>query len=219
MATHEIQQGEYLAKIAENYGFPDWKVIWDDPGNEDLRNNRQDPNVLYPGDKLYIPDFDDKIVSAATGNRHRFVLTRTQLKLKLVLADHDGKAIQSAGYTLKVGDQQLEGTTGSDGSLEELIPNDVEDGELTLTDLGITIPLKIGHLDPILNREDNSAIISGLQARLNNLGFYCGDVDGELGPMTTAALQAFQEKVMGREDADGNPDSDTLDKLLSEHGC
>ena len=58
----------------------------------------------------------------------------------------------------------------------------------------LILDLGMGHLDPI---ED----LSGVQARLENLGFHCGDEEGELGPRTQAALKRFraQHKIEEEE--------------------
>jgi peptidoglycan hydrolase-like protein with peptidoglycan-binding domain len=47
--------------------------------------------------------------------------------------------------------------------------------------------LRLGHLDPV-------AEISGVQARLLNLGIYGGPVDGEMNPEFEAAIRVFQER-------------------------
>ncbi len=68
--------------------------------------------------------------------------------------------------------------------------------------------LALGHLDPVDENE-------GVQARLNNLGFYCGKVDGIIGPHTAAALKSFQRK-MGLPDT-GRADQTTRARLRDAH--
>jgi peptidoglycan hydrolase-like protein with peptidoglycan-binding domain len=58
-----------------------------------------------------------------------------------------------------------------------------------------------------------------VQARLHNLGFLAGAGSGTLDDATTAAVRRFQQTVLGREDADGALDDETLSKLVAEHGC
>ncbi|MEM9692672.1 MAG: LysM peptidoglycan-binding domain-containing protein [Myxococcota bacterium] len=50
---HIVGYGEYLVKIAADYGTT-WQLIWNHPKNAEHRNKRRSPNVLYPGDVLVI---------------------------------------------------------------------------------------------------------------------------------------------------------------------
>jgi len=68
--------------------------------------------------------------------------------------------------------------------------------------------LELGRLDPVDK-------ISGVQARLNNLGFDCGRVDGVMNTETKEALQAFQVTV-GLPPT-GELDSATKAKLYEGH--
>jgi hypothetical protein len=63
---HTVVQGEYLSKIARNYGFSDYRTIWEHPKNAALKQARQNPNVLFPGDRLFIPDIPILVRTAAT---------------------------------------------------------------------------------------------------------------------------------------------------------
>jgi len=62
-------------------------------------------------------------------------------------------------------------------------------------------------------------VITGIQARLKNLGYYGGDIDGVFGRETRAAVRQFQQTKMNRNDADGEIDIDTTSALLDHHGC
>ena len=218
---HTVEQGEYLASIAKDYGFSDWHTIYDHPQNADLKKRRPNPDILFPGDELFIPDKAQKQESCATEKKHRFQVKVPKAWLKIVLKDSEGKPLSNQPYTLNLGCLACNGTTDGVGSLQQKIPIGIEIGQLTLDKLGLTWPLKIGHLDPINDGGDgeDSAITSGLQARLNNLGFHCGDVDGILGPKTIDAIKSFQRSILGRDDPSGEPDKETRDALRSRHGC
>jgi hypothetical protein len=52
--------------------------------------------------------------------------------------------------------------------------------------------LQIGRLNPLMEKAHTKYCISGVQQRLNNLGFYCGKIDGIKGPNTKLAIERFQ---------------------------
>ncbi len=53
--TYTVEQGDCLDSIAFAHDFfPD--TIWNHPPNAAIRAERKDPNILYPGDVLTIPD-------------------------------------------------------------------------------------------------------------------------------------------------------------------
>jgi N-acetylmuramoyl-L-alanine amidase len=214
---HTVQQGEYLASIAQQYGFADWHLIYDHPQNAGVKRMRPNPNVIMPGDELYIPDKTQKQESGPTEKRHKFQIKTSKVWLRIVLKDAEDKPIANQPYTLTVAWRPRKGTTDGSGLLQQEIPMGSKSAELSLDKLAVSWHLQIGHLDPVDSADDESAGIEGVQARLNNLGFYCGHVDGILGSRTEAALNAFQKKY-GITDS-GLPDSTTRSKLVELHGC
>ena len=56
MPTHIVRAGENLTAIARKYGYSDWKTIYDHARNADFRKKRPNPNVIMPGDEIYVPD-------------------------------------------------------------------------------------------------------------------------------------------------------------------
>lgn len=213
--THIVEQGEYLASIAKDYGFSDWHTIYDHPQNADLKKKRPNPNVLFPGDQLFIPDKQLKEESCATEKKHRFQIKVPKASLKIVLKDSDGNALSNQPYTLKIAWLEFKGTTDGNGALEQKVPIGVQTGDLHLDKLGIDWPLKIGHLDPIEDKGSSNEILSGVQARLNNLGFHCGEVDGIQGPLTESAIRAFQQNY--GLTVTGTPNNATRAKLAELH--
>lgn len=68
---HTVRQGECINSLAERYGFfPD--TLWDAAENKDLRELREDPNILQPGDVVHIPDLTRGEESGGTDELHRF---------------------------------------------------------------------------------------------------------------------------------------------------
>ncbi|MGO9272168.1 MAG: PGRP and LysM peptidoglycan-binding domain-containing protein [Terriglobia bacterium] len=172
--NYTVQQGDYLSKIAKENGFPDYHTIWDHPNNAQLKQQRQNPNVLFPGDQLFMPDMEQRQESGATDQRHTFVTTKGALKLRLVLEDIYEQPIAGAACTLVVQGQGYPVTSDSSGKIEQAIPATAQDGFLVITAdqtpfQNVQIPLKIGSLDPVDQ-------VSGQIARLNNLGYFAGKI-------------------------------------------
>jgi N-acetylmuramoyl-L-alanine amidase len=212
---YTVLQGDHLSKIAKDNGFTDYAVIWDHPNNANLKNHRKNPNVLLPGDEVFIPDIEQKQESGATDRKHTFVVDKKTLKLRLVLEDIYEKPIAGAQCALLVDGQVFQLTTDGNGKLEQEIPLDAKEGTLTIRGdqtpfADDVIPIKIGHLDPI----DEP---SGQIARLNNLGYSAGKVDGSDDDAFESAIEEFQCDHLLKVDGDCGPQ--TQAKLKQVHGC
>jgi hypothetical protein len=216
---HTVVQGEHLSGIAKKYGFSSYKTIWDHGQNAELKKERQNPNVIFPGDRLFIPDRGEQEVSKSTEVRHRFKLKTEKLKLRLVLEDMYEKPIASANVELRLENEELKLTTNRQGRIEQEIKPTEERAFLTIKDQQtpineILIPIKIGHLDPVDE-------VSGQEARLNNLGYFAGPFEGlseeENKAMFLSAVEEFQcdHGLV----VDGKCGPKTQAKLKQVHGC
>lgn len=193
MATHIVKQGECLSSIARHYGLPSWRTIYDHPNNAGFRAKRPDPNLIYPGDQLFIPGLEPREENASTDKRTTFRTTREGVRLAIRVHDEEGNAVANAKFRILAIDTQTEhtGSTNVEGIAEAPIPDDAEHAQLEVWPQGQDNAecwrwdILIGHLDPL-------DTVSGHQARLNNLGYDSGDVDGIKGPITEAAIKAFQ---------------------------
>jgi N-acetylmuramoyl-L-alanine amidase len=221
MAGHYVvKQGDHLSGIAEQNGFTDYKIIWNHPENADLREKRKNPNVLFPGDRLFIPDKEIQEFSRSTDQLHVFVLKTTPLKLRIKLHRFYSKPIANTPCDLLISGDLLHLTSDATGIVEQTISKTVQDATLRvhqqITVKGrsvpddFDIPIKIGHLNP--ERE-----LSGQVARLSNLGYY----RSELVPIDDAefvsAVEEFQCDHGLAVDGDCGPA--TQAKLKEVHGC
>ena len=212
---YTVEQGDHLSKIAKDNGFTDYTVIWDHPNNADLKKQRQNPNVLFPGDQVFIPEMEEKQESGATDKKHTFTINKKTLKLRLVLEDIYEKPIAGAQCALLVEGQTFQLTTDANGKLEQEIPLDAKEGTLTIRGdqtpfANDIIPIKIGHLDPIDE-------LSGQIARLNNLGYFAGPLAGSDTDALESAVQEFQ--CDNSLNIDGICGPQTQSKLKQVHGC
>lgn len=218
MATyHSVEQGECLSSIAHAFGFADYRTIYDHAQNAALKKRRPNPNILFPGDRLYIPDKRDKEQPRGTAQRHVFQTPGPTVLLRLRVLDEEDRPHAGKRYVLKIDGRLYSGCTSKQGWIEQDVPVDAATAELTVWpveddhDEICRCDLVLGYLDPVEE-------MTGVQARLNNLGYWCGAVDGLMGPRTEAALKRFQRDagltVTGKADAQtGNRLRDWHDKL------
>lgn len=202
-STHRVVAGETLQRIASRHGFNDWKKVWFHQNNDEFRRRRPNPDILQPGDDIFIPD--PPAEELRTGRRHRFIARRsvTTLRLRLEIGNDNPESLAGARFRLDIGGTLVEGSCDMTGSIEAEIPCTEEEGTLTIWleddgDETWEIDLRIGHLDPLETTE-------GIQARLNNLGYHCGDHDGVLGERTDRALLRFRDDHGIRADSSTDP--------------
>ena len=207
MSKYVIKEGECLFSIAQRHGLF-WKKIWAHPKNSELQRRRRDPNILHPGDVVFIPEKEEKQENGSTELRHRFRKKGVPAKVRLRLMRHN-RPRPNESYVLEVDGTLSSGTTDTDGMLEHSIPPNAKKGKLYVGKRREEYVLNLGHMDPL-----NELI--GIQKRLNNLGFHCGPANGVLGPRTTDALKTFQKKHNLPES--GEADEATKNKLTEVYG-
>lgn len=222
--AHVCRPGECLARIAWRY-LLDPKVVSDHPDNRDLLAKRKDPTMLFPGDKLTIPDGKEPSFTVATGQHHRLVVHPPRKELRLVVKDENQEPMANAAYQLTLDGvrpekQNRSGTTNGQGMLSERIPLKCMSALLEIA--GWRLHLRLGFLHPM--PADDSESASGVESRLRALGYAAGHsrrtAPGKprvLSTDTRLALGLFQTDA-GVE-ATGNLDDATLDKLKQGYGC
>lgn len=218
---HIVEAGEHLAGIAAQFGFSNFRTIWDHPENTELKKLRENPNVLFAGDRLFIPDRDLKEEARQTEKRHRFVASIEALELHVKVHDQGFQPIH--------GDVVL--ATESDETLMEQ-QGDVFQApirpETKIAVLDFPLP-EGGRLRPKIRvqpgRLDPLETLPGQQQRLSNLGYFAGFVKTEatdpkkVDPQFRWAVEEFQRDHMGPKQVDGVLGPLTLKKLKEVYGC
>lgn len=216
-----VKQGEYLQQIAQRMGF-DARAVWEHERNKHLKDTNRTPSILHPGDIIYVPTIDPKFQSVSVGQANEFSTQSAGFaNLTLAFLDAAGKPLASTAvaYQGLPGAQKAPTATSGDGSLNLSVP-------LSLTQFLITFPEKhfavrvwVGHMDPVSK-------ISGLQKRLSHLG-YGGSILTrmaqhrrlERSPQSALCMQLTAFQIDHKLAVTGEPDADTVKKLLEEHGC
>ena len=223
MPQHIVKQGDHISKIARQYGFEDYETIWDHPENAAIAEQRQDPHILFPGDRLYIPEKEEKYEVGSTNQRHHFQLIGQQIFLRLRLLDTNWNAIANKPIELRVDHLEHELTTNGDGEIEQSINKKSEYATLSYTEtednFDVIIPMHIGSLDPVDTEP-------GQKARLNNLGYFAGPPEDIKDQNTDSPEEAQQFQSAVEEfqcdhdlEVNGFCEATTQAKLVEIHGC
>lgn len=209
MPDHTIQQGEGISLLGELYGLAP-KTIWDHPANAGLRSKRKDPDILMPGDVLFIPEVRGREHPVLTDRRHIFRRKGTPAYLRLQFF-HGSVPRSHVPFRLELENSTFEGFTDSNGVIEMFVPCGSRTGTVSLGS-GIFAEhfvVRIGELDPANEMQ-------GVQKRLSNLGLFAGEIDGKESPNLTAAIAAFQKRA-GIIPASGRLDDRTRKQLETAH--
>lgn len=215
---YRVRPGDCISSLACKHGLLP-ETIWNHPENRSLKKDREDGHILLPGDILFIPDKQTTDRSCPTERKHRFRRKAVPEKLRIRFLDQDGKPRSGTPYVLKLDSQSgrsfvfKEGVTDSNGILEESISPDASRGTVILQDREEEeYEVMLGHMDPLDE-------ISGVQARLNNLGYDCGEQDGVVGEKAREALQDFQREheLEVMDDSSVEVNEETRAKLSEAH--
>jgi N-acetylmuramoyl-L-alanine amidase len=206
---HIIEQGEWIGMLAAIYGITKAETIWNEGNNEQLRNKRKTPNILLPGDEVFIPAIATKDVDAPAEKKSKFKLSLPADEFTLAVLDEENEPRKGVPYKLLIGKMKLEKKTDDQGRIKAKIPSGADRARLEIDDQVIT--LLLGHLDPLEE-------VSGIQQRLKNLGYYFGEVDGIEGPLTRNAVEVFQTDYPPLK-VDGICGPKTREKLKEIYGC
>lgn len=210
MKKHNVIQGDCISSIAEDNGFF-WETIWNLPENKPLRDERRDPNVLYLGDSVFIPDKRVKELSEPTNNVYKYRLKNTPAKLKVrILQDAEPRVDET--FVLSIDNVEIKrGKIPSDGNVEIPILPQAKIGKLVIGEGEKTEEyiLNLGYLDPIVT-------LTGVKARLNNIGFDCGKINNEMNEETIQAITDFQSYI-NHPNPSGELDDQTRNALANLH--
>jgi len=239
-----VRQGDCLNSIAYTHGFF-WQTLWNLPENAGLRQHRDTPFQLMPGDRVTVPELRQREEASETEQLHRFRRKSVPAVLKLRILD----VPQPTDATDESPPEEEEGQEGvelvvrepAEDALEpepacdrpyDLIVDGVRGPSGRTDDDGLadlTIPpdarLVRVILDPgtpnsrtltvRLGALDPLSSPAGQAQRLLNLGF-TEDPSGSDPQALSQGLEAFQRN---RDlEPTGRADSTTLDRLREAHG-
>ena len=183
-----------------------------------LRSRRPNPNVLYPGDEVFVPDLELKEEPAETDRRHRYQVKSQTLRVTIVLDQVYKRRLAAVHCVLRAGGREVAQPTDAQGRITLDIPPDTREGTLivrnseTLFDEAM-IPIHVGDLDPVEE-------VSGQRGRLNNLGYFAGPFGDKDDAGNDKAFKSAVEEFQCDHDlvVDGKCGPRTQAKLKDVHG-
>jgi hypothetical protein len=208
-----IADGEHLSGLAARQGF-DPAAVWNDDRNRDLRAERAHPNVLAPGDVVFVPDAPPAPAALHHQQSNRYRADVPTVWLDLVLGA-GGRPFANEAYRIEGAGDPITGTSDGDGKLSVEVPAHVREVRLIVPGQHSETRLRIGGLDPI----DHDG---GVASRLANLGYLVPPMDGD-GASPEEAAEELAEALAEFQRDNGleitrEADAPTVDALARAHG-
>jgi len=180
----KVEPGECVLSIAESEGMP-WTRIWEAPENAALAELRGKPNILLPGDEVYVPDLEPREESGVTEQKHKF---RAKRGVELRIRIHTLKGPRkNEPFHLEVDGKKIKGTTektSAEGLAVIRVPASLRRAVLVVGKMEDEYELFIGFMDP-------ADTVTGQHARLQNMGYDVGGVQTEWDAASVSAIRQF----------------------------
>lgn len=223
---HKVKTGETLDSLAKTNGLTwqelaefNWGTSKTDEINKKLRSDigctrktKDSKNYMFDdSDKpgiIFIPcKWEQNGLSTTKTYTFRLSQYAFSTESYIWIEVHDSIGLyDSEPFKIEVNGKVIEGKTTPHGVIEAMVPKDAMEGDLTIG--GYTYKIKL--LD-----DEIGDSLEATQIRLNNLGFYCGQVDGIWGDRSKAAMKLFQSKFT--LPPTGKADDDSLALLKKVH--
>jgi hypothetical protein len=227
MRPYIVRRSDHLTKLALRFGFSADEV-WSHPRNAELKAKRRNPNILCPGDVLWIPDEARLPLPLDVGAANAYVASVPEVTVRLTLRDAAGVPLRGRKYVAVGPGTRVEGEVGTEGLVE--IPMDAHVEEILLAVEGEDAQwrLLVGQLDPhdeASGAEQRLLSLSGGGALALDRYWRPARADEAAAPAPlecperrlALSVLAFQ-RARGL-DATGDVDDGTRAKLRSEFGC
>jgi hypothetical protein len=228
MRPYVVKQGDYLTKLAHDLKF-DADEVWAHEKNAALKELRTNPQILAPGDVLYVPKDPKPVLKPISkGTTNPYKATVPRVKVELRMCDENRKALAGATcWVHGLGGEPRKLEAGGSGEITVEVPVHVKRFEVVVETPRVVFEVEVGGMDPI-------DVNSGLASRLSQLGYLAADDhfvaaarelglgDDELSDEDQEAwvaegLVAFQ---LAKNDgqATGQLDAETRSAIEDEHG-
>jgi hypothetical protein len=202
---HVVVQGEHLYDLAAKYKT-EVSAIWSLAENAPLEKQGRTPEQLVSGDIVYVPVVKPKFLPIQVGQANKFAATVPTTEVTVKVQGDDGKGLANVPFEVPL--LGAKGQTDGDGNiLLKRVPLSIKVLHVHLTNLAVTLEVRVGHLDPVTTP-------GGKAQRLAHLGFLTGD--GAAVPDDW--LRIAYESFCARHAPDAQTDADKERALREAHG-
>lgn len=206
--------GDCFASIAKQHGFESAAFLYEYEANAALRKARPNMHILQIGDPVFLPNKSNKTVPIKSDGCLSLTLKGQTTLFETIIEDFDGIALANKPYELEVAGSIKKGISDPQGQIAERINASAKSGTLrifldSVKKNVLTWQLEFGSLYPPQHP-------IGMQARLNNLGYYCANETGDIEITTQDAIKAFKSRHGLNPTA--TVDSTFIQKLVDEYG-
>ena len=120
MRAHVVQPGEHMRGLCARIGA-DPDEVWNADENSELRQRRDDPNVLAPGDVIYLPEPVEQPLPLQlyTSNSYTAHVPTIPVHLRL---RQGGEPVADEPFEVEGTTPLIDGTTDGDSILEFELP-------------------------------------------------------------------------------------------------
>jgi len=214
-----VAAGDTALRIAARHGFRRLSSVWLHPENAALRALRRSPDVLAPGDELFVPELEPRLEGADTTKRHVYLAPQPRERLRARFEWSDRTPMAGRAFTLELEGAPLAGATDGAGFVDVAIPLGMRTASLSFDDdPELVWSLRVGELDPV-DEPTLDAGLSGAIARLQNLAHYqCEAADTLHLGVAAGNFTSQLSSVVLSEAARALLDPERS-RLRSDHGC
>lgn len=183
MTTHQVAAGDHISRVARTHGHRVYAPVWNDPGNAELRKQRDDPHILAVGDLVAVPDPVQREVVRVTEKRHQFRLKTKPLRFRFTLQQWQGRSDEDDPTSVLLGGEPVERKSAGKSTHEVVV--DATSDRCVIVSPRRELLCRVGFLQPV-------ETVAGYRERLNNLGYRAGDSDAPSDRQLRSAVEEFQ---------------------------
>ncbi len=216
---HKVVQGESLSSIASHYGFNTIDSIYNHSNNSDFKALRSNPDIIHVGDEVFIPELSPAKYKIELNKKVTFIRKYPKELLSLLINFEEDEENQGGDKDaiLIVNDVEYPSKSDSSGLVKWKLPKTSKRTGLVKlflepdqNEATHAFEVKLGDLNPVSEN-------TGVQARLNGLGFHCGNIDNKIKDKSEEAIRKFQK--VNNLVVDGIAGTNTQQALENKYGC